>query len=113
VYVKTQASLRIRAEQNIAFAEAVAKVDEIQSQNNNVALKTNIVTYDSKLKTGIKSQTEVRNTSIDIQTTDVQMASNGETSPSDLVKRFLSFDKKDYKAINTCKPVIQHISFMK
>ena len=80
MYVKTQAALRIRAEQNIPFAEAVAKVDEIQSQNNNVALKTNNVTYASKLKTGIKSQTEVRNTSIDIQTTvtDVQIVNSFE-----------------------------------
>jgi len=111
VYIKTQAALRIRAEQNITFADAMIKVDEIQSENVNANVpKTNSVTYASQVKAGIENQTKVKNNSIVIQTPiDVQMASNGETSPSDLVKKFLSFDKKDYKAINTCKPVSDEI----
>ena len=106
VYVRMQAVLRIRAEQNIPFAVAVVKVDEIENKKVNIDPKTNNVTYASKVKSGIENHTEVKHTSVDLQTPiDVQMASNGETSPSDFVKRFLSFDKQYYKAINTCKPV--------
>ena len=107
VFVKTQAALRIRAEQNITFAEAMAKVDEIQNQNvNSNVIKTNNIrpTYASKVKTGLENQTQTISTSTDIQTPiDVQIACNNETPPSDLVNRFLSFDKQYYKAINTCK----------
>ena len=82
------------------------KVDEVQSENVNIAVITNNVTYASKVKTGIENQIEIRNTSLDMQPpNDDQIASNGETFHSDLVKRFLSFDKKDYKATNTCKPM--------
>ena len=106
VYIKTQTALRIRAEQNIPFADAMIKVDEIQSENVNNALISNNVTYVSKVKTGIENKIEIRNTSLDMQPpNDDQIASNGETFHSDLVKRFLSFDKKDYKATNTCKPM--------
>ena len=106
VYVKIQSALKIRAEQNIPFADAVAKVDEMQNQIANNAGETNNVTYASKVKVGLGGQTEVGGASMDVQIpSDVQTTSNSETSPSDLVKKIISFDKKNYKAINTCKPV--------
>ena len=108
VYIKTQAALKIRAEQNITFADAMLKVDEIQSENVNVDVpKTNGVTYASKVKNGIEIQAKIRSISVDVQTsTDVQIASNGETCPEDdLLKKFLSFNEKDFTIINTDKSI--------
>jgi len=97
VYIKTQAALRIRAEQNITLADAMTKVDDIENQNVNIALKTSNITYASKVKSGIDNQTEIKNTSVDLQNKipTGQNDSNHEISISDLVKRFLSFDKQD------------------
>ena len=107
VYVKIQAALRIRAEQNIAFADAMIKVEEMQNINvNDNVPETNNVTYASKVKTGKENKTEIIISSTDAQTlTDVQITSNGKDSPDDLTKRFLSFSDKDYQAINISKSV--------
>ena len=107
VYIKMQAVLKIRAEQNITFADAMIKVDELENKNDNTNVtKTNTVTYASKVKTGVENKTEVILSSIEAQTpTDVQITSNRETSLDDLTKRFLSFNDKDYQAINISKSV--------
>jgi len=110
MYIRTQAALRLRTEQNINFADAVVKIDKKQHQIDNVSLRID-ASYSSKVKTGLNDQTEIVNPSIDLQTTtnaDLQTTTNAEitssskTSTDDLVKGFLSFDDKDYQVINKC-----------
>jgi len=132
VYIKIQAALKIRAEQNIIFSEAMAKVNELQHRNiSENVLEIDNATYASKVKLGIANKTEstiiaskdlqtptdvhvpsnVQPTDVHIPSTipatDLQISSNVQKCPDDLVQRFLSFNSNDYMAINKGNYIIE------
>ena len=105
VFIKIQAALRLRAEDNIPFADAYKQIGETQSgaRVRSVTISTSSKpTYASKLKTGL----EVKNSSVIESlnvTSEIQALNSTHIQPTlkQPVKEFFSFNNEDYKAVRT------------
>jgi len=112
LYIKTQTALRIRAQQNVPFADAVNKVGELQRQNVNLNVAvTNTSSYSSKVKIGLQTQTEAdtSNNHENINSRDCsadQLTEDTKSVPShdENTKEFINFNYNNYKAINVAQP---------
>jgi hypothetical protein len=112
LYVRTHAALKLRAEHNIIFSDAVAMVDEGQNENYLCSTQNVLKTYDmpityaSKVKNVKGNQKDVASIPIDTQPpTDGKIPSSSENPSDDLVKQFLSFSDKDPNVTNISKKI--------
>ena len=125
-FLKIQAALRLRAEDNIPFAHAYKQISETNNETqeqSTIDSTSSKPTYASKVKTGLKVKNnsiiepmnaisqihEHMNTTSEIQTpiksinatTEIQTLNftHVQTTSREPVKEFLSFNSEDYKVV--------------
>jgi hypothetical protein len=105
VFIKIQAALRLRAEDNIPFADAYKQIGETQNEARvqSVTVTTSSKpTYASKLKTGLEAKNSSVIESLNV-TSETQALNSTHIQPTlkQPVKEFFSFNNEDYKAVRT------------